>query len=239
MGSVQLEIEFGLGDAGRINQEDLSVISGVNVPLPNGGKHVLGQLHDACLVERGGLDGLVPLVDLRIQYAHDQSTAAATGGEGHTLEAADGIIVIYRPLALIINPAEHVEGVVREEALVVQGCREHLCDGSHGRLPPVLVFIHDQTGLQVLVEGNGIGLHAARSNHTLVGQLGHLAAVACVDAVSLAESRVRSHHHKVFACNAQAGATVVGVRAPTHLHGGLHCALFRVPVPVPFEPARA
>lgn len=38
---------------------------------------------------------------------------------------------------------QHIEGVVGEETLVVQGCREHLRNRSHRCLTPMLVFIHD------------------------------------------------------------------------------------------------
>ena len=54
------------------------------------------------------------------------------------------------------------------------------------------------TRLQVLVEGDGISLHAAGRDDALVRQLRHFAAVPCVDAVSLAETGVSCHHHEVF-----------------------------------------
>jgi len=101
--SVQLEIEFCLGDSGRVNEEDFTIVAGVNVTFSDGGEYILAQLHNTGLVQGWCVNCLVLLCDLRIQNTHDQRTTTATGRVGNSLKASNCIIVIHRTLPFIIN----------------------------------------------------------------------------------------------------------------------------------------
>ena len=63
------------------------------------------------------------------------------GGEGGAFEGADGIVGIDSALALGVDSCEDIEGVVGEEAFVVEGVAEHLCDGGGGHWLSVIVCV--------------------------------------------------------------------------------------------------
>lgn len=77
------------------------------------------------------------------------------------------LLLTYR-CTFIINTAQHVECVVREETLAVKERGEQLSDGGRAHGLPVLMFVPLQASLQHLVEGQLVSLHASGSDNALV-----------------------------------------------------------------------
>lgn len=71
-------------------------------------------------------------------------------------------------LTLLVKAGADVEGVVGEEAFVVEGVAQQLRAGGHAHGPAVVELVLDVALLQHLVQRARIGLEAWRQYHQLV-----------------------------------------------------------------------
>ena len=99
-----------------------------------GATHLWGQLQNA-----GSLE-------LVVQNGLNEVLAGALARVSHPLVRADGVVSVNAPSALIVQTRAKVEGVVGEEALVVEGVSEHLGHrgAAHGLFVKVLVILRPQ-----------------------------------------------------------------------------------------------
>lgn len=74
----------------------------------------------------------------------------------------------YQGLTLLIKAGADVEGVVGEEALVVEGVAQQLRAGCHAQGPPVIELVADVALLQHLVQRARIRLEPWRQDRQLV-----------------------------------------------------------------------
>mmetsp|Transcript_14987 Transcript_14987/g.38305 ORF Transcript_14987/g.38305 Transcript_14987/m.38305 type:complete len:214 (-) Transcript_14987:61-702(-) len=129
----------------------------------------------------------------------------------HALEGPNRIVTVRKALAILVDPAHDVEGVVREEPFEVQRVAQHLRDRRERHLLRVLVLVLPQLELQHLVQRRCVGLHPRRRDHRLIGQLENAGDAAGRYRVSEAEAGVARDDAKVLPGDGEDGSAVVFV----------------------------
>ena len=109
--------------------------TGVNVALGGRGENVLDEA-DGLVLGDGHLDDalLVLEANLVVQERLQQRRGRAAGAVRLALVRADGVVAVHGALALVVEPADNVVHVVREEALGVQHRRQHLRNGRRAAI---------------------------------------------------------------------------------------------------------
>lgn len=87
------------------------------------------------------------------------------------LVRAHRVVAVHGTLAFLVQASHHAEGVVREEAAVVQGHTQKLGDGGTAHCRGVAVLVLGQSGTQHSAQGGHIGHAAGSSQHSLVGSV--------------------------------------------------------------------
>lgn len=131
---ILLQLEDFCGNTILLDQLDFNTVTSVDVTLSGDNEQLLDDRDDLLLRQSSLLIQTILMSDQIVQQRPQEVLSRAHATIIVAFERTNGVVAVNAAFSFVVEASNHTEGVVREEAAIVQCCTQQLCDGRGAHL---------------------------------------------------------------------------------------------------------